>query len=95
MRIGEEVFAVQPRRRWGNTLDNEENGPDDGSRRRPNDIMCALTKHAIRMLGTVRVEVHQLDGGPKYQQECEKGNEQNSSPGTRCPYFAAQRHNYS
>jgi len=67
MRIGEEVFAVQARRRWSNTLDNEENGPDDGSRRRPNDIMCVLAKRAIRVPGTVRVEVHQLDGGTKYQ----------------------------
>jgi hypothetical protein len=82
MRIGEEVFAVQPRRGWGNTLDSEENGPGGGSRRRPNDAMCVLTKRAIRVPGTVRVEVHQLDGGTKYQQKCEKGNEQNASQGT-------------
>lgn len=57
MRIGEDVFAVQPRRGWGNALSNEEDGPDGGSRRRPNDIMCALTQRAIRVPGTVRVEM--------------------------------------
>jgi len=93
MRIGEEVFAIQPRRRWGNTLDSEGNGPNDGSRGRPNDIMCALTKRAIRMPGTVRVEVRQLGGGAEDKQECEKGNEQNASQGTRSSYFVAQRHN--
>jgi hypothetical protein len=82
MRIGEKVFAVQPCREWGNTLDNEEDGPDGGSRGRPDDIMCVLTKRAIRVPGTVRVKVHQLDGGTKYQQECEEANEQNTSQGT-------------
>ena len=82
MRIGEEVFAVKPRRGRGNALDNVENGPGGWSRRRPNDIMCVLTQRAIRVPGTVRVEVHQLDGGTKYQQECEEGNEQNTSQGT-------------
>ena len=74
MRIGEEVFAVYPRRRWGNTLDNEENGPEGRSRGRPTDIMCVLTKRAIRMPGTFRVEVHQLDGGPEDEQKCKNGN---------------------
>jgi len=93
MRIGEEVFAVHPRRQWCNTTDNEENGPDSGSRVRPNDIMCVLAKRAIRVPGTVRVEVHQFDGGAKYQQEHEKSDEQNASSRTRRPYSIAQRHN--
>ena len=93
MRIGEAVFAVHPRRERGNTLDNEENGPDGGSRRRPNDVMCVLAKRAVRVPGTVRVEVHQLDGGAKDEQKCEKGNEQNASQGTRRPYSVTERHN--
>jgi hypothetical protein len=84
MRIREEVFAVQPRRGRGDPLDNEENGRDGGSRRRPNDIMRVLTKRAIRVPGTVWVEVRQLDGRTQYQQKCEKANEQNASQGTRC-----------
>jgi hypothetical protein len=95
MRIGEAVFAVYPRRERGNPLDNEENGPDGGSRGRPNDAMCGLAERAIRVPGTVRVEVRQLYGGTKYQQECEEGNEQSASKGTRLPRFVAQRHNYS
>jgi len=55
--------------------------------------MCVLAKRAIRMPGTIRVEMHQLDGGAEDEQKCEKGNEQNASQGTRRPYFAAQRHN--
>jgi hypothetical protein len=54
--------------------------------------MCVLTQRAIRVPRTVRVEVHQLDGGAEDEQECEKGNEQNASQGTRRPYFVAQRH---
>jgi hypothetical protein len=84
MRKGEKVFAVEARRWWGNTLDNEENGRDGGSRRRPNDMMRVLTKRAIRVPGTVWVEVRQLDGRTQYQQKCEKANEQNASQGTRC-----------
>ena len=67
MRIGEKVFAVSPRREWSNTLNSEENGPNGGSRRRPNDVMCVLAKRAVRVPGTARVEVHQLDGDTKYQ----------------------------
>jgi hypothetical protein len=55
--------------------------------------MCVLAQRAIRVPGTVRVEVHQLDGGAEDEQKCEKGNEQNASEGTRRPYFVAQRHN--
>ncbi len=58
MRIGEEVFAVEPGRRWGDTSNNEENRPDAGSFRWPNDVMCVLTKRAIRVSGAVRVEMH-------------------------------------
>lgn len=57
MRIGEEVFAIHPRRQWGDTPDNEKNGPDGGSRRRSNDAMCVLAKHAIRVPGTIRMEM--------------------------------------
>jgi hypothetical protein len=76
----------------GNTLDNEENGPDGGSRRRPNDIMCVLAKCTIRVSGTVRVEMQKLDGRTEDEKKREKGNEQNASQGTRRPYFVAQRH---
>ena len=31
------------------------------------------------MSGTVRVKVHQFDGGTKYEQGCKEGNEQNAS----------------
>ncbi len=57
MRVGEEVFAVRASRRWGETLNDDENGPDAGNCRWPNDVMCVLTKRAIRMLRTVRVEM--------------------------------------
>jgi hypothetical protein len=56
-------------------------------------MMCVLAKRTIRVPGTVRVEVHQLDGGAEDDQKCEKGNEHNASQGTRRPYFVAQRHN--
>jgi len=55
--------------------------------------MCALAERAIRVPGTVRVEVHQLDGGAEDEQKCEKGNKQNASQGTRRPHFVARRHN--
>lgn len=93
MRIGENVFAVQPGRRWGVPSNNEENGPDGGSRRRPNDIMCVLTERAIRVSGTVCVEMQNLDSSAENQQEGEEGNEHNPDHGIRCPYSAAQSHN--
>jgi hypothetical protein len=55
--------------------------------------MCVLAQRAIRVPGTVRVEVHQLDGGAEDEQKCEKGNEQNASQRPQRPYFVAQRHN--
>ena len=82
MRIGEEVFAVYPRRKWRNTLDNEENGPEGRSRRRPNDVMRVLAKRAVRVPGTVLVEVHHLDGGAEDEQNCEERNEQNANLGS-------------
>ena len=92
MGIREDMFAVQQRRRWSNTLDNDENGPDGGSRQWPNDVMYALAKRAIRMPGTVRVDVRQLDGGTESKQNCEQGDEQNASQRTRPSYFVAQHH---
>jgi hypothetical protein len=56
--------------------------------------MRVLAKRAIRVSGTVRVEMHKLDGGAEEEQNREKRDEQNTSQGTRCPYFVAQRHNY-
>jgi len=67
MRIGEEVFAVYPRRRWGKTIDNEENGPDGGSRGWPNDIMCVLTQRAICVARTVSMKVRNLNRGTENQ----------------------------
>jgi hypothetical protein len=58
MRIGEDVFAVQPGRRRGDATNNEENGPYAGSCSWPNDVMCVLAKRAIRVPGAVRVEMH-------------------------------------
>jgi hypothetical protein len=55
--------------------------------------MCVLAKRAIRMSGTVRVEMHKLDGGAEEQQKGENGDEQETSSGIRCPNFVAERHN--
>jgi len=57
MRVGEEMFAVRASRTWGDTLNDNEDGSDARSCRWPNNIMCILTKHAIRMPRTVRVEM--------------------------------------
>ena len=95
MRVGEEMFAINPCRRWGDTPDNKKNRPDAGYCRWPNDVMSVLTKSAIRVSGSVRVKMHQLDGGTENEQECEEGGEQNTSRGTRRPYSLAQDHNYS
>ncbi len=83
MRVGEEVFAVRTSRRRGDTANDDEDGPDGGSRRRPNDIMRVLTKRTIRVSGTVRVEMHALDGGAKKKQKGDKGDEQDTSQGIR------------
>jgi hypothetical protein len=40
--------------------------------------MSILTKSAIRVSGTVRVKVDQLDGSSEDEQECEEGDEQNT-----------------
>jgi len=93
MRVGEEVLAVSTSRRLGDTPNDNEHRPDGGSRRGSNDIMCVLAKRAIRMSGTVRVEMHKLDGGAEEQQKGENGDEQETSPGIRCPNFVAERHN--
>lgn len=93
MGIGEDVFAVQPGRRRDNPTNNEKNGPYAGNCGWPNDVMCVLAKRAICVPGTVRVEMHQLDGGTEDQKERKECNEQNSSQGTRCPNSVAQRHN--
>ena len=92
MRIGEEVFAVVARKRWGDPLNREENGPDAGNRRWPNDVICALAECAVRVSGTVRVEMHELDGGAKNEQKREEGYEQNARQRTRRPYSVAQDH---
>lgn len=42
-------------------------------------MMCVLTKRAIRVPGTVRVEMQKLDGCTEDEQECKKRNEQNAS----------------
>jgi hypothetical protein len=83
MRVGEEVFAVRTSRRRDDTLNVEEYRLDGGSRRRPNDIMRVLTKRAIRVSGTVRVEMHEVDGGAKKNQKGEKSDEQDTSSGIR------------
>jgi hypothetical protein len=83
MRVGEEVFAVRTNRRLGDMPNDNEHRPDGGSRRGPNDIMRVLAKRAIRMSGTVRVEMHKLDGGAEEQQKGEKGDEQDTSSGIR------------
>ena len=81
MRIGEEVFAVfargRQRTRW-----TTKSGPNGGRRRRPSEIMCVLTECAIRVSGTVRMDVH--ESGPWCQKaaglrkgqrtECESGD---------------------
>lgn len=71
MRIGEEVFAVHPRRRWSNAPNNDGNGPDAGSLRRLNYVMYVLAKCAIRVSCTVRMEMHQLNGSAEDEQEGE------------------------
>jgi hypothetical protein len=81
MRVGEEVFAVRASRRRRDTPNDDEDGPDTGSSRWPNDIMCVLTERAIRVSGTVRVEMHEMDGGAEEQQKGEKGDEQDTSRG--------------
>lgn len=85
MRIGEEVCAVQPRRRWCDTPNNEENRPDAWSSRRPNEVIRVLAKGAIGVSRTVRVEMHKVDGGAQNEQKCEQEHEQNTSQGIRRP----------
>jgi len=92
MRIREKVFAVYPRREWRNTLNNEENGPNGGSRRRPNDAMRVLTKRAICVACTVRMEVRDLDRSTEDQQERKNGDKQNASERFRPPNLLAERH---
>ncbi len=58
MRIGEDVFTVQAGRKWSKTSNSEENRPDGGNSRWPNDVMCVLAKRAIRVPDAVRVEMH-------------------------------------
>ena len=45
------------------------------------------------MSGTVRVEVHQLDGGAENEQEPEKGHKQNTSYWTGGSYSVTEHHN--
>ena len=51
------MFAVRASRRWDDTLNDNEDGAGAGSCRWPNDMMCILTKRAIRVPRTVRVEM--------------------------------------
>lgn len=57
MRIGEEVFAVFAPGGQRNTDCGKNGGTNLGGDRRPRKIMCALTECAIRMSGTVGMDV--------------------------------------
>ena len=93
MRIGEEVLPVRPRQARRDTPKNEENGTSTGSCRWSDNVMCALAKGTIGMSGTVRVEMHKLDGGTKNEQKCEEGYEQKAGQRIRRPYSVGQHHN--
>jgi hypothetical protein len=54
--------------------------------------MCALTECAIRVSGTVGMDVHESDSGAEEKQGYEKGDKQNTGLLTRYPHFAAQYH---
>ena len=58
MRIGEEVFAVFAPGWQGNTDCGKNGGANVGGDGRTRNIMCALTECAIRVAGTVRMDVH-------------------------------------
>jgi hypothetical protein len=60
MRIGEEVLAVLPRRRSGDSPYDEKRRSDAGSDRWPNEVMCASAKCAILMRCTVQMKVSEL-----------------------------------
>lgn len=85
MRIGEEVFAIHPSRKWSNTPNRAKNRPHARNCRWPNYVMGALAKSAIRVSGAVRVKMHKLDGGPEDEQECEEGDEHNTGHWIRRP----------
>jgi hypothetical protein len=56
--------------------------------------MYVFAKSAIRVPGTVRVEMQNLDGAPEDEQKCEESNEKKTSLRIRRPFSVAQGHNY-
>ncbi len=58
MRIGEKVFPVFAPGRQSKTDGGKNGGTNVGGDCRPRYIMCALAECAIRVAGTVRMDVH-------------------------------------
>ena len=90
----EDVLPVLPLIGNCNTGEDNEDLLNAGSGRWLGDTMSALAKRAIRMSGTVGMNVSKLRRASDEEEDCEEGNEQNAGWGILRPYFADPSHNY-
>jgi hypothetical protein len=68
MRVGKDVCPVLPRSRDGNSTHNDRARLNAGNDQRPDYVVRVLTKRAILVRSTIRMEVNRLEGSYKEEQ---------------------------